>query len=188
MNELLTHVAGNVTNDPVMRRSASGTHYAYFTVANNVRRPLEGGGFADVATNFIDVRVFGDRLAANVATSLHRGDPVHLYGALSLSEYTNKDGEQVRRLQLVARHVGHDLRWGQTQFIKITHTPSAVQPAADASDGAQSGPGFDGAGYGGTSPYGGDAGSLGSGFDLPGSADEDSAPPPREELAFSGAR
>lgn len=120
-----TTIEGNLTRDPELRFSQSGTAWATFGMASN-RRVKDGNDYKDVPT-FWTVKVFGS-LAENVAESLSRGDRVLAAGVAELEEW-EKDGAKQRTLVLIADEVGVALRWATARPVKGDRKP-ASKPAA----------------------------------------------------------
>jgi single-strand DNA-binding protein len=81
MDSFLTLV-GNLTGDPALGRTATGTPVCRFRIAANERIFDRGSGqWRDGAVLYLPV-ICWRRLAENVARSLRRGDPVAVVGRL----------------------------------------------------------------------------------------------------------
>ncbi len=118
MYETLVTIVGNVTADPVLRSTKDGRPAATFRVASTARRyRAEEGRWVDSNTNFISVGVF-NALAANVVASVHRGQPVVVYGQLKVRKWSTPDGRQGTAVEIDGYHVGHDLNRGTSLFAK----------------------------------------------------------------------
>ena len=98
-----------------------------FRLARTPRVRGKGGEFSDGNTTWIDVTCFRS-LAAHVASSVRKGDPVIVIGKLRTSVWT-KDGQTRERLGLEAETVGHDLSRGTAIFRK------SVRQSAEPADG-----------------------------------------------------
>lgn len=68
----------------------------------------------DRSTTWITVKVFR-ALATNVLSSLHKGDPVVVSGALATEEW-EKGGAKHSKIVMEASNVGHDLNFGTSVF------------------------------------------------------------------------
>jgi len=75
---------GNVTNDPELRFSQSGTPLAKFGLA---WRPYAPKGEPEAETVFYEVVSFGS-LAEHIAECLHKGDRVCVVGKDELNRWT----------------------------------------------------------------------------------------------------
>jgi single-strand DNA-binding protein len=71
------------------------------------RRTKEGDQWVDVDTTPWKVTAW-ERLAENVAETLHKGDPVVVVGTAAENSW-EKDGQTYRRIEVTAKHVGLDL-------------------------------------------------------------------------------
>lgn len=71
----------------------------------------------DRPTTWITVKVFR-KLAENVQSSLHKGDPVIATGNLATEEWV-RDGTKHSRMVMEATSVGHDLSFGISVFQRV---------------------------------------------------------------------
>ena len=118
MNETYVTVSGNVVGDPIVRATRANVPFVTFRVASNVRRvDFKTGEYIDAGTNFVNVTAFRG-LGVNLANSLHKGQPVLVYGRMRINQWVNgeKSGTTV---EIDAYNVGHDLTWGQSKFTKV---------------------------------------------------------------------
>jgi len=97
--------SGNNSGDRAVFRVGSTPRF--FDRAQNAWRDLE--------TVWVTVKVWRG-LAHNVASSIHKGDPVVVVGKLRAQVWTDKQGQQHRRDVLEATAVGHDLAKGTSAF------------------------------------------------------------------------
>jgi single-strand DNA-binding protein len=156
--------SGFVATTPTLFTSPSGTDYTSFRIAQT-RRYLdrERGEWVDGRTLWFTVKAF-KRVARNVATSLHKGDPVVVTGRLSVDEWTGPDGPR-SSLVVEATSLGHDLTLGESRFARTVHRRDEGQATArtgEPGDPAGDGPGT-AAGEGASAALGQGAG----GTDLP---------------------
>jgi single-strand DNA-binding protein len=124
--EALVQMTGHVGTEVDIRGNGSVTA---FRLACTPRVRGKGGEYSDGNTTWIDVTCFRS-LAAHVAASVRKGDPVIVIGKLRTSVWT-KDGQTRERLGLEAETVGHDLSRGTAIFRK------AVRPSAEPADGEE---------------------------------------------------
>lgn len=109
---------GNLTRDPELRYTPSGTAVASFTLAINHRyRPQSGsenGGKYREETSFIDVVAFG-RQGETCAEYLSKGQPVLVDGRLSQRRWESQDGQKRNKLEVVASTVRFLPRPGESR-------------------------------------------------------------------------
>lgn len=87
---------GNLTADPTIRDTNSGSKMCTFTVACRTNQKDPNGG---MATAFVQAAVFG-RQADTAAMYLKKGSKVAIAGGLSTRDYTAKDGTNRTALQI----------------------------------------------------------------------------------------
>ena len=97
-------VIGNLTREPELKYTASGTAVCSFSVAWNRKDQNQ----ADVAS-FFDVTCWRE-LAEYTAESLTKGQRVIIHGRLE-QESWEKDGEKRTKIKIVAEDVGASMRW-----------------------------------------------------------------------------
>jgi len=91
---------GNLTRDPELRYTPSGTALAEFGLAVN-RRYRGADGQDKDETCFVDINVWGRR--AEVACEyLRKGRAVFIEGRLQYSQWEGQDGQKRSRLRVVA--------------------------------------------------------------------------------------
>lgn len=95
-------IVGNLTRDPEMRATHSGSSLAKMRVAVN-DRIKRGDNWEDYA-NFFDVVVFGKQ-AENCVEWLAKGKQVGVDGRLRWSEWENNEGQRRTKVEIVAEHV-----------------------------------------------------------------------------------
>ncbi len=98
-------LTGNLTRDPELRNTPSGTPVCSLRIASNTRRKDgQSGEWVDKA-NYFDVTIFG-RNGENAAQYLSKGRPVAIDGRLEWREYEAKDGSGKRQaVEIVADNV-----------------------------------------------------------------------------------
>ena len=133
-------LVGNLTKDPELRHTPSGTAVTTLRVAVN-DRVKRGEEWTDAAYYF-DVTVWG-RTAENCAQYLAKGRPVGVQGKLTWREWDAQDGSKRQSVEIVADNIqflgsrdggGGDGGGGQ-QFVPQGAAQSTDDfPAAAAAD------------------------------------------------------
>ena len=95
-------ITGNLTRDPELRHTGSGTSVCGMRVAVNSRRKDRDGNWNDKA-NYFDVTVFGAQ-GENCANYLSKGRPVAVEGRLDWQEW-EKDGQKRSKVEIIANTV-----------------------------------------------------------------------------------
>ena len=95
-------IVGNLTRDPELKQTGSGTSVTDIGVAVNDRRKKGDEWVED--TQFIDVTLWG-RSAEVVAEYLEKGSPVLVEGRLQLDRWETEDGEKRSKLKVVGINV-----------------------------------------------------------------------------------
>ena len=113
-------IAGNVGREPELKYSNAGMAILKFSVADT------SGKDDKKKTIWHSVTAFGD-LAENAAASLGKGTRVVIEGKLTEDKYTNKDGVEVTKLQVLADDVMLSVRFGGVEPVQ----PSAPAPSPD---------------------------------------------------------
>ena len=96
------NLIGNLTRDPEVRQTASGTDIASLRLAFNTRSN-QGGDWGD-KSNYIDVTVFG-RQVPSIEQYLEKGKKVGVTGRLEWREWETKDGQKRQMIEIVASDV-----------------------------------------------------------------------------------
>jgi len=94
---------GNLTRDPELRYTPSGTAVCQLGVALN-RRWKDQAGEIQQETTFVDVTVWA-RQAETVSAYLAKGRAVAVEGRLQLDTWETEGGERRSRLKVVAQRV-----------------------------------------------------------------------------------
>jgi single-strand DNA-binding protein len=119
---------GNLTREPMLRYSASGTAWVSSGLAVNRRKRKDDGTFEDLPPEFYDLVCFGD-LAERVAESLKKGDRVVVVGRLEEDHYTARDGTERTTAKLVADDIGASLRFATLNVERVRRTtPPEPEP------------------------------------------------------------
>ncbi|MBP1134108.1 single-strand DNA-binding protein [Arthrobacter sp. PvP023] len=144
-------VIGNLTNDPELRFTPSGSAVANFTIASTPRTfDRQSNEWKDGETLFLRASVWREA-AENVAESLTKGMRVIVSGRLKSRSYETKEGEKRTVIELEVDEIGPSLRYANA---KVNRTQrSGGQGGQGGFGGGNSGGGFgggQGASQGGT--------------------------------------
>lgn len=96
------NISGNLTRDPEMRATASGTQVLSFGMAVNDRAKDANGEWAD-RPNFIDCTMFGARAEA-VSRYISKGSKVAIEGKLRWSQW-EKDGQKRSKIEVIVDEI-----------------------------------------------------------------------------------
>lgn len=134
MNDTFVTVIGNVVDSPRRVRLDSGS-VTNFRMASTARRyDTKSQEFVDSSTFWVDVECWND-LGANVSSSVSKGDPVIVQGALSTNSWESENGKRsAPRIRAFA--VGPNLARGSAEF-KRTRVLRTTDPATEAGGPAQ---------------------------------------------------
>lgn len=146
--ETIITVVGNLTADPEMRFTPSGSAVANFTIASTPRTfDRQSNEWKDGETLFLRSSIWREA-AENVAESLTKGMRVVAQGRLKARSY-EKDGQKRTSYELDVDEIGPSLRYATA---KVTRKPSAgfggnngggnTAPAGDTWGGQPSNDGF----------------------------------------------
>ena len=128
------NISGNLTRDPELRATASGTQVLSFGVAVNDRRRNPQTGEWEDYPNFIDCTMFGTRAEA-VSRYLSKGAKVAIEGKLRYSSW-ERDGQRRSKLEVIVDEI---------EFM------SRGQQAGGQQAGGYAQPAYDQGGYGAAS-------------------------------------
>jgi single-strand DNA-binding protein len=95
-------VVGNLTRDPELRHTPSGTAVCSLRIAVNSRRKDQSGQWVD-KPNYFNVSVFGQQ-GENCAQYLAKGRPVAVDGRLEWREWESEQGKR-EAVEIVADSV-----------------------------------------------------------------------------------
>ncbi|GAB2713756.1 single-stranded DNA-binding protein [Arthrobacter bambusae] len=128
-------VIGNLTSDPELRFTPSGSAVANFTIASTPRTfDRQSNEWKDGETLFLRASVWREA-AENVAESLTKGTRVIVSGRLKSRSYETKEGEKRTVIELEVDEIGPSLRYANA---KVNRTQrSAPQGAAAGGFGNQ---------------------------------------------------
>lgn len=97
----LVFLIGNLTRDPELRYTSTGTAVATFTIATN-RNYMDSTGKAVESAEFTNVVAWA-KLAEICGQLLKKGMKVHIQGRLQTSKWQDKEtGKEMRKTEVVA--------------------------------------------------------------------------------------
>jgi single-strand DNA-binding protein len=97
-------ITGNLTRDPELRSTGSGTSVCSLRVAVNTRRKDNSTGEWTDKANYFDVTVWGAQ-GENCARYLAKGRPVAVDGRLEWREWQDQQGNKRQSVEIVADSV-----------------------------------------------------------------------------------
>lgn len=96
-------LTGNLTRDPELRTTPSGTSVCSLRLACNTRRRDASGEWVD-KPNYFDITVWGAQ-GENCATYLAKGRPVAVDGRLEWREWEDQQGNKRQAVDIIADSV-----------------------------------------------------------------------------------
>ncbi len=97
-------ISGNLTRDPELRATPSGTSVLALGVAVNDRRKNQETGQWEDVPNFFDVTIFGARAEA-LSRFLSKGSKVAIEGRLRWHQWENQQGERRSKVDIIADEI-----------------------------------------------------------------------------------
>jgi single-strand DNA-binding protein len=132
MNETTITLIGNLTADPELRFTSTGTAVANFTVATNPRTfDKTFGEWRDTEPLFLRCTLWRTP-AENLAESLRRGDRVIVVGRLRQRSFDTRDGDKRTVTECDATEVGASLQFRQLKPITATRSSAHTAGGAEA--------------------------------------------------------
>jgi single-strand DNA-binding protein len=96
-------LTGNLTRDPELRSTPSGTSVCNLRLACNTRRKDNTGQWVD-KPNYFDITVWGQQ-GENCAQYLSKGRPVAVDGRLEWREWDDQNGNKRQAVDIIADSV-----------------------------------------------------------------------------------
>jgi single-strand DNA-binding protein len=113
--ETILTIEGNLTNDPELRFTPSGSAVANFTIASTPRSfDSNSKEWKDGDTLYMRSAAWRE-LAENVAETLRKGMGVIATGKLKSRSYETKEGEKRTVQELEVDNIGPSLKWATAQ-------------------------------------------------------------------------
>ena len=97
------YLMGNLTRDPELRQTPSGTAVCQFGLAVN-RVYNSASGERQEETTFVDVEAWG-RQAETISKYVSKGNPLFVEGRLKLDSWENKEGEKRSKMKVVLENM-----------------------------------------------------------------------------------
>jgi single-strand DNA-binding protein len=136
-------LTGNLTRDPELRSTGSGTSVCSLRIATNTRQKDPSGEWTDRA-HYFSVTVFGAQ-GENCARFLSKGRPVAIDGRLQWREWQDQNGNKRESIEIVAESVqflgGRDDMGNGNGFTPRSDVPADTrdfEPAATPAGGGGS--------------------------------------------------
>lgn len=144
-------VIGNLTSDPELRFTPSGSAVANFTIASTPRAfDRQSNEWKDGETLFLRASVWREA-AENVAETLTKGTRVIAQGRLKSRSYQTKEGENRTVMELEVDEIGPSLRYASAKVTRTTRQGGN----GGGFGGGQQGGGQSNGGFGGGNSNGG---------------------------------
>jgi single-strand DNA-binding protein len=124
-------LVGNLTKDPELRHTPSGTSVFKLRIAVNTRQKDQATGQWGDKPNYFDVTVWGNQ-AESCAQFLSRGRPVAVDGRLDWREWEAQDGSKRQAVEIIAESV--QFLGGRAEGAEAAQYVPASDVAADTSD------------------------------------------------------
>ncbi|GAA1347623.1 single-stranded DNA-binding protein [Arthrobacter roseus] len=158
--ETIITVVGNLTNDPELRFTPSGSAVANFTIASTPRTfDKQSNEWKDGETLFLRASVWREA-AENVAETLTKGTRVVAQGRLKSRSYETKEGEKRTSMEIEVDEIGPSLRYASAKISRNQRSGGG---------GGNFGGGGGNSNGGNAGNAGGQGGSSGGGWNNPGS-------------------
>ncbi|MEA2451428.1 MAG: single-strand DNA-binding protein [Actinomycetota bacterium] len=122
-------LVGNITDDPELRFTPSGSAVANFTIAVNRRFKNQSGQWEDKLDGFFKCNCWRE-MAENVAESLQKGSRVMVVGRLQQRSWDDQEGNKRSAFEIQVDEVGPSLRWATAQVQKSQRSSSQQQGGA----------------------------------------------------------
>jgi single-strand DNA-binding protein len=130
-------LVGNLTRDPELRHTPSGTAVCSLRLAVNTRRKDQTGQWVE-KPNYFDVTVWGQQ-GENCAQYLAKGRPVGVDGRLEWREWDGPDGQKRQAVEIIADSVqflggrgegegGGGFGGGGNQYVPASASTSSAPP------------------------------------------------------------
>jgi single-strand DNA-binding protein len=149
-------LVGNITDDPELRFTPSGSAVANFTVAVNRRFKGQDGNWEDKLDGFFRCSCWRD-MAENISESLKKGMRVVVVGRLQQRQWEDNDGNKRSSFEIAVDEVGPSLRWASAQVQKSNRSGGSSNFGGGGDSGAGSSGGSSGGDWGAPSTVGGPA-------------------------------
>ena len=124
-------ITGNLTRDPELRFTPSGTAVCNLAIAVNHRKfDKQAGEWVDDGTDFYEVATFG-KLAEKVPERLSKGRGVIVTGRLKSRSFEGRDGQKRTVWEIAADDIGPSLRMERDGASSGGSAPRPAQQQGD---------------------------------------------------------
>ena len=124
-------ITGNLTRDPELQATQSGTQILRIGVAVNDRIKNQATQQWEDRPNFVDCVMFGNRASA-MANILHKGAKVAIEGRLRWSQWQDRDtGKNRSKLEVIVDEIDL-MQQGQGGYQQAPQAPPQAQAAPPA--------------------------------------------------------
>lgn len=129
-NETHLTVIGNLTADPELRYTKSGGDAVVnFSVATTPRiYDAKKQEWADGEVMFLRCTAWKEE-AENIAESFTKGQRIIVVGDLQAANWEDEEGNKRVNYEIRVTDVGHSLKFGTTEFTRVTHAEKEEKPA-----------------------------------------------------------
>lgn len=122
---------GNLTRDPELRATPSGTAVCQFGLAVN-RIYNNSNGERQEETTFVDIEAWG-RQAETISKYVTKGNPLFVEGRLKLDSWENKEGEKRSKMKVVLENMQLISQRGEGGGYSPSDSASPARDSAPAS-------------------------------------------------------
>ncbi len=124
-------LVGNLTRDPELR-FFDNSSVANASLAVNESYKAKNGEWKETVC-FVDLSIWNNAGAENVAASLGKGDRVLVTGKLKMNQWQTDDGQNRSKLELTVSEIGPTMKWAEVNITKNPkvnggQTPSNLPP------------------------------------------------------------
>ncbi|HLG01133.1 MAG TPA: single-stranded DNA-binding protein [Acidimicrobiia bacterium] len=144
-NGNMVTIVGNLTRDPELRFTATGTAKATLGVAVSRRWQNRQTNEWEEATSFFNV-IAWQEMAENIGESLQKGARVVVTGRLEQRSWETDNGDKRTVIEIVADEIGPSLRWATCEVKKADRRGAPAQGervSVPAGGGDSGGGGYD---------------------------------------------
>ena len=138
--ETVITVIGNLTADPELRFTPSGSAVANFTIASTPRTfDRQANDWKDGEALFLRASIWREA-AENVAETLTKGMRVIAQGRLRSRSYDTKEGDRRTVMELEVDEIGPSLRFASAKVVRTNRGTGSGQQGGGWSNGGQQAP------------------------------------------------
>jgi len=110
-------VVGNITRDPEIRFFSGDKSVVNTGLAINKSFKNASGEWQE-ETDFVDLSIWQNAGAENVANSLSKGDRVIVSGALKQNTWQTDTGENRSKVEITVLEIGPTMKWAEVSITK----------------------------------------------------------------------